>query len=65
MTYKVGTKIDLSELNDAPTVRRSVARDDYDLFETGTKISFLRMACGMVVMNITEPPIALRVALRA
>lgn len=62
--YDVGTKIDLSNLNDSP-VRSRPASTHYDQYFSGTKISFLKMACGMVVMNITEPAIALHVIMRA
>ena len=65
MLYAVGTRIDLSHMNpprDEPKKRVSYG---YAKYVDGTKIRFLRMAKNLTVLDITEPPIALRVAVGA
>lgn len=66
MLYTVGERIDLTHLNSPQQqAERQVARrviDRHDRYVSGTKISFLKMAKSLVVMDIVEPPIALHVA---
>lgn len=66
MTYDVGTRIDLRYLNSGiqgaefePDVK---PRKADRLYESGTHFAFLKMKAGLIVTSITEPAIALRVA---
>lgn len=65
MSYDVGTHIDLSHMNDRTESSFQHALSEPKQYEVGTVFSFLKMAKGMIVVNITEPPIALRVAVGA
>lgn len=63
MLYAVGTKIDLRDATQSHIV--DGPKRSYDTHIPGTKISFLKMAEGLIVMNVNEPPIQLRVALHS
>lgn len=66
MLYTVGDRIDLTHLNSPQQqAERQVAKrviDRHDRYVDGTKISFLKMAKNLIVLDIVEPPIALHVA---
>jgi hypothetical protein len=63
MLYAVGSRINLkdSSLDDAHITSEPV-RDVHDKYESGTKISFLKMAQGMILMSVNEPPMCLSIA---
>lgn len=65
MLYPVGSRIDLRELNSTQHKAEEPVRHSYETYQSGTKISFLKMVRGLTVMDIIEPPIALRVAVGA
>lgn len=61
MTYDVGTHIDLSHLNgpqQAAEVLQPRQQKGARLYETGTKILFIKMVEGMTVLKITPTTIA-------
>lgn len=54
--YTVGTRVDLSDLNDAPIKPRVTTREHYDQFIAGTKIKFWEVTQEFVIMAVKEPP---------
>lgn len=54
MTYTVGQHIDLTDLNDPTRARRSTPRESYEKFLAGTKVAFLTMSSGIILMSIVE-----------
>lgn len=66
MNYIVGTRIDLSHLNPGgakkPAERVSEVSHAY---ESGTRISFLKMAKGLFVLDVVEPPALISISVAA
>lgn len=65
MLYTVGDHVDLTHLN-PPKKDGDVALGERVMrlpskLIPGTRVSFLRMAQGMIVMSVIEPPLVLRV----
>lgn len=61
MTYDVGTHIDLSHLNGARQLAEAVRQrpeKESRLYDTGTKILFIKMVEGLTVLKITPNTIA-------
>ncbi len=68
MLYTVGDHIDLSHLNTPQQRERRLALSEHvralpDKMIPGTKVSFLRMATGLIVMSVAEPPMILSVGI--
>ncbi len=65
MTYTVGHHIDLSYLNPPPKAGHTAMTQRVMSLPSkllpGTRVSFLRMAKGMIVMSVIEPPTVLNV----
>lgn len=63
MLYVVGTRIDLTHMNDARKNRAvRVPQPGRILYEAGTRFSFLKTAQGLIITAIAEPPLRLQVA---
>jgi hypothetical protein len=61
MTYDVGTHIDLSHLNgthQAAEVLQPRQQKESRLYDTGTRILFIKMVEGLTVLKITPTTIA-------
>lgn len=65
MTYNVGDKISLEYLNTNKDGTPSPVRERVMSLPSklipGTKVSFLAMAHGLIVMSVIEPPMTLNV----
>lgn len=63
MNYIVGTRIDLSYLNPggAKKPAERVSEVSY-AYESGTRISFLKMAKGLFVLDVVEPPMMISIS---
>lgn len=65
MNYVVGSRIDLTHLNtpqqQAKQVEEVSRPKTPGKYLTGTKINFLTMSAGLVVMNVVEPTMFLSV----
>ncbi len=68
MLYTVGDHIDLSHLNTPQQREKRLALSEHvralpTTMPAGTKVSFLKMATGLIVMSVAEPPMVLSVGI--